>query len=336
MVQLYGKRYVSGGDNSGAAVPLILTPDLQIKPRNSVEEVYKQINTDLDTAINLLATSTARPNKSYHDGKVAKGLKARVALAQQNWTLAASMAAEARTGYTPMSTALLTSGFNDITNPEWMWGLAQQADQQTNFYSFFAYMGNFSSTNTRTNPKAINNLLYNSMSTTDNRRKLWDPTGTNTSFPLAYGGVRKPYMSGKFLIKPSGGGISIGDLPFMRAAEMYLIEAEARARAGQNTEAANALYQLISVRDPSYVQSTNTGDALIAEIMKHRRIELWGEGFRFYDLKRTNTSLDRTGANHDAAIAYTMQVPAGDKTWQFLIPQTEIDASGKIVTQNDL
>lgn len=336
LVQMFGKRYDAGGDNSSMGVSMVLTPDIQNLPRSSVAEVYTQINKDLDDAIALLGNATARPNKSYQDLKVVKGLKARVALTQQNWTLAAQMAAEARAGYTLMSEAEMLSGFNNISNREWMWGMAQQADQQTYFYSFFAYMGNFSSTNTRTNPKAINSVLYNLMSATDTRRKLWDPTGTNTSFPLAAGGVRKPYMSGKFLIKPEGGGISIGDLPFMRASEMYLIEAEANARAGKAPEAQTALYTLVKQRDPSYVKSTNTGDALINEIMIHRRIELWGEGFRFYDLKRLNLDLNRTDANHDPAVAVKMNVPAGDKEWQFLIPQDEINASNGVIKQNDL
>ena len=39
----------------------------------------------------------------------------------------------------------------------------------------------------------------------------------------------------------------------------------------------------------------NTGAKLADEIMTHRRIELWGEGFRWFDLKRLGLPLDRTG-----------------------------------------
>lgn len=129
--------------------------------------------------------------------------------------------------------------------------------------------------------------------------------------------------------------LSIGDVPYMRAAEMYLIEAEALARSGNNSGAADALYPLAINRDPSYVKSTKTGDALIEEIMTQRRVELWGEGFRFYDLKRTNAALNRNGGNHNAA--YTngvMDVPAGDKRWVFLIPQDEINNTNGVVVQN--
>ena len=74
----------------------------------------------------------------------------------------------------------------------------------------------------------------------------------------------------------------------MRVAEMYLIEAEAKARMG--TGGAEALLPLAENRDPSYVLSTNSGQDLIDEVLLQRRWELWGEGFRFNDLKRLNPS----------------------------------------------
>src|SRR5690606_21133411 len=128
----------------------------------------------------------------------------------------------------------------------------------------------------------------------------------------------------------------IGDVPLMRAGEMYLIEAEALARlGGRDADAAQALYTLAVNRDPAYTLTTNTGQALIDEIMIQRRVELWGEGFRFYDLKRLNLPLDRTGANHSSAVASTLEVPAGDKTWEFLIPRTELNSNENTV-QNPL
>jgi hypothetical protein len=191
---------------------------------------------------------------------------------------------------------------------------------------------NFSSTNIRGNPKAINSTLYNAISATDVRKKLWDPTGTAFTVPLATF-VKKPYMNIKFLAVSSSD--SRGDVPYMRAAEMYLIEAEAKAQLGDNAGAATALYTMEVTRDPSYVKSTNTGAALITEILNQRRIELWGEGFRFLDLKRLNQPLNRNGANHQAALCTVFDVPAGDVRWQFLIPQTEINANPAIANQQN-
>lgn len=334
MVQLFGERYVAGGANSGLGVPIVLAPTIDKVPRNTVAEIYTRINTDLDQAIIALGSYT-RPNKSDFDIHVAKGIKARVTLTQQNWADAVKYAQAARDGFTLMSNAQYLGGFNDYSNPEWMWASHIQADQTNYFYSFFAYMSaNFNSTAIRTSPKSIFSVLYDKISSTDVRKQLWDPTGTNTAkFPIPASGSRYKYMSNKFRVADAT--LSIGDVPYMRAAEMYLIEAEALARSGNNAGAASVLYTLAVNRDPSYQLSTKTGDALIDEIMTQRRVEQWGEGFRFYDLKRTNSALNRTGGNHNATVANgVLQVPAGDIRWQFLIPQEEINIGNGVVVQN--
>jgi len=121
----------------------------------------------------------------------------------------------------------------------------------------------------------------------------------------------------------------------MRAAEMYLIEAESLARKG-SSNAAQVLYDLEITRDPAYVLSTNTGQALIDEILVQRRIELWGEGFRWLDLKRLNLPLDRTGSNHTSSITGgVMSVPVGDNRWVWAIPQDEINAN-PLIDQNPI
>ena len=341
MIQLFGERFDASSANDNPGLPLITSSETTTpQPRSSVSDIYAQINSDLDQALMLFSDATERPNKSHFDQSVVQGLKARVALTQQNWDVAAEMAHEAHQGYTLMSREEYLDGFNDYTNPEWMWGSHQTAEQNTAYFSFFAYMAaDFSSYSMRTNPKAINSELYDYISDTDIRKELWDPTGENLEFPVptsASGaplGVRGPYMTRKFLTA-SGGESSIGDVPLMRAAEMYLIEAEALARLGNFEGAAEALYQLMIARDPNYTKSTSTGQELIEEILINRRVELWGEGFRFYDLKRLNMDMDRRDTNHLQHVALEMFVPAGDERWQWLIPQDEINASGGLITQN--
>jgi len=194
MVQLFGKRYVKGGDNSTMGVPLVLEKTTGAVPRNSVEEVYSQINADLDESIKLFANAVARTHKSNININVAKGFKARVALTQENYADAAKYAKEARDGFGLMTGNQYLNSFVGIANPEWMWAIEQRDDQPTYFYSFYAFVGNFSSGVIRANPKAINSLLYAKIPATDIRKKLWDPTGKDQSFPLAVGGTRKEYM----------------------------------------------------------------------------------------------------------------------------------------------
>lgn len=341
LVQTYAKRYDwTNVPNSQMGVPLVLEPTDQGLPRESVENVYAQINADLTEAIALLDGKTppagsATP-KSHISADIAKGIKARVALTMGDWTTAAQLANQVRQGKPLMTPAQLLGGFSDKNNPEFMWVSHVQEDQTTYFYSFFAYMSwNFSSTNIRQNPKKISLKLYNMISDTDVRKQQFAATAAEarlrqpaTNFAVA--------AQQSFKFSAVGPADSRGDLCHMRVAEMYLIEAEALARqGGQDAQAAQVLHALVTTRDPEYQLSTNTGAALIEEVMTHRRIELWGEGFRWLDLKRLNLPLDRTGSNHDPSVAIKMEEPAGTNLWQYLIPREEINANENMV-QNEL
>ncbi len=336
LVQMWGKRYdAATKPNTQLGVPLLLENTLEGQPRASVEDVYTQINKDLDDALGMLAgyTRTGSAAKSNLNVNVVRGIKARVAMNQQDWETAAVNAAAARAGYPLMTNSEYLSGFNNITNQEWIWGSRQIDDHNTFFYSYFAYISaNFNSTVLRTQPRAINANLWNAIPATDIRKQCWDLTGATV--PIPPGGARVPYQNKKFLAKSDA--LSVGDVPYMRAAEMYLIEAEARARQGQSAASQTALFNLVKNRNASYVQSTNTGQALIDEIMFHRRVELWGEGFRYTDLKRLNLPLNRNGIpNHIASLIRIFDVPAGDKQWEFVFPQDELDTNKKVV-QNPL
>ncbi len=335
LVQLWGKRYQAGSTNSQEGVPLLLTNTLVGQSRATVEEVYTQINKDLDQAITLLQgyVRIGSAIKSNFNVNVVQGIKARVALTQQNWEVASINAIAARTGFPLMDTAAYKSGFNNSTNPEWIWGTRQIDDHNTFFFSYFAYISaNFNSTVIRTQPRAINANLWDAIPQTDVRKRMWDRTGANV--PIPPGGARVPYQNQKYLAQSATS--SVGDVPYMRSAEMYFIEAEAKARLGQTTAAQTALFTLNKSRNPNYVQTTKTGQELIDEILFYRRIELWGEGFRFTDLKRLNLPMIRTGIpNHQTTIVQIFEVPAGDIKWEFLFPQDEIDAN-KAINQNPL
>ena len=81
------------------------------------------------------------------------------------------------------------------------------------------------------------------------------------------------------------GNYAQSQFPWMRAAEMYLIEAEAAAMQGHTQVAQQVIAELGAKRIPGYTCAL-TGQALIDEIRLQRRLELWGEGFNFHDLKR--------------------------------------------------
>lgn len=335
LVQLYGKRYESRAKpNTQLGVPLVLEPTTEGKPRNTVEEVYAQINKDLADAALLLTAS--RANKSHINLNVVRGFQARVALVQQDWANAAKFAAEARAGYQPMNATQYLDGFQDISNSEWMWGFDHLEDQTEYFGGYHSYIScNYNSTVIRTYPKVINNLLYKQIPATDVRSKMWVETPTAANSIVPPGGVRPKFLNQKFRLPGTPSTSAMGDVPYMRAAEMYLIEAEAKARLNDAAGASKVLFDLVKTRDANYVQSTKSGDALIDEILIQRRIELWGEGHRFLDLKRTNAPLNRNGTNAIASVVLLFDVAPGDVRWEFLIPRREINANPTII-QNPL
>lgn len=337
LVQNYGKRYVAGGGNSQLGVIYMLENTTEGMPRNTVEEVYTNINADIDRAITLLDGFTVQ-NKSHLNVDVARGLKARVALTMGNWSAAVTFADQVIPNYTLMDFATYAKGFriDSEGNSDFIWASQIQADQTDKWANYGAYVSrNFSSSSIRSNPRSINSLLYDMISDTDVRKTLWDPTGLHldlqaSGVSIVSSAKRHPYTNQKFIAVSTGD--SRVDVPHMRVSEMHLIKAEALARQGQDAAAAAALYVMAVVRDPAYTLSTNTGADLMEEILVQRRIELWGEGFRFADLKRQNLPVDRTGANHSNSITnYELVIPAGDPRWQLDIPKDEMDANPNMV-----
>ncbi len=335
LVQMYGKRYdAAAKPNNQLGVSMPLEPTSEGLARSTVEEVYTQINKDLADASSIMKSS--RINKSHININVIKGLHARVALVQQNWTNAAQFAAEAKAGIALMSAAQYTDGFADITNPEWMWGFDHIEDQSEFFGGYHSYIScNFNSSVIRTCPRAINKLVYDAIPATDVRSQMWAKAPNLASTVTPPGGVKPAYMVQKFRLPGVPSTSTMGDIPYMRSGEMYLIEAEAKARLNDNEGAQKVLFDLVKTRDAAAVQSTKTGQDLIDEIIFNRRIELWGEGHRWFDLKRLNQPVNRMGANHISANVLFFEKAADDTAWEFLIPRRELETNSLSV-QNPL
>jgi hypothetical protein len=353
LVRMWAKRYEYGAENTQLAIPLILDTETGTnpQPQATVEEVYKAILDDLDAAIELLEGVPTRINKIHPNQSVAYGLKARVLLSMGKWEETAQNARLARTNEYKLSETIFTETpgrFHDQSNTEWMWGTKRIVAENQGFSTLQVFFGNANAITSRNGPKCIYNCLYHKISDTDLRKGMFAATqqiAMSNAFSRPQASTDVPaYYNNKFML-PDHGDPQV-DCPYMRVSEMYLMEAEGLARAGKNAEAQQVLYDLIITRDPAYTKSTRTGEALIEEILLHRRIELWGEGFRYFDLKRMNLPLKRLEpailpdgkeepTNHIITIAQIMEVPAGDKTWQFLFSDNELDNNPYIV-QNEL
>lgn len=311
------------GNESKPGVPLMLQQSDYVAggaKRGTAQQVYDQIKSDLAQAETLL-TGKTRPDKTHMDVSVVRGFEARVALIQEDWATAATKANQARQGYTLMSQSVYQAGFSQIANPEWMWGSLITSDKSTIYASFFSHMdistGGYASLGTQ---KKITKWLYDQIPAGDVRKTVFKTPGTGTS-------ADPDYNQHKFHVPVAGNWA--GDYLYMRASEMYLIEAEALARQGQEAQARTVLEQMVQARNPSYSASSFSGTDLLNEILLQRRIELWGEGFSLMDIKRLKTGLNRPSGpgNHGSPSlnpsVYTL--PDADPKFLMHIPQREFD-----------
>jgi len=314
------------GNESAPGVPIYTETTTIGNPRGTVQDVYNLIIDDLTQAETLL-TGKTRAHISNINVNTVQGLRARVALTMEDWGTAATYANKARQGRSPMNAGQYTQGFSKMTdgNPEWIWGFEVITDQATIYASFYSHMdvemGGYAALGGQ---KKITKALYDQIPAGDVRKLVWTAPGS--------GGDENPdYNQTKFHAPVPGNWAA--DYLMMRAAEMYLIEAEALARQGGGSEAQaiTVLEQLIQARNPAYTAGGFSGVSLINEILLQRRIELWGEGFGIHDIKRLKTGLNRpTGPdnhglpNYDPII-YTL--PDGDPRFLMRIPQDELDAN---------
>ena len=115
---------------------------------------------------------------------------------------------------------------------------------------------------------------------------------------------------------------------------MLLIRVEALAMSGNVAGAKTLLESFVKgYRNPSYVCNANDATALQNEVWFQRRVELWGEGFSFFDLLRLKKPLDRTGTNYESSVSY--QLPAESQIFLWIIPEDEINNNAALKGHNN-
>jgi hypothetical protein len=121
-----------------------------------------------------------------------------------------------------------------------------------------------------------------------------------------------------------------------RAADMYLIDAEAQYR--QNGEGLEPLNALRQARGLDALPDTTTGEALFQEIKNERIREMIGEGHRLTDLKRWHDGFVR---DYQSSLASMLrghkigtQIPADYFMFTWPIPQEELSNNLNFGAQN--
>lgn len=329
LARIFGPTYV--GHTSELSIPVYTAVTLEGKARSTVGDTYSQIVNDLTNSISNL-DGFARVNKEKVDKSVAQAFLAEVALEMGDYVKAAEMAHNARQSFGQPTEAQWLEGFYDLNRvPDVMWG-GVISEATTSFVaSYFAHFDN-------TDPngyagglafiKSIDKRLYDAIPATDYRKKAYQASDNAAPYNGEDGVSLPKYANLKFRDMSVGNG---GDYIYMRASEMYYIEAEALARTGHEAEAKALLAEITVLRDPAYTV-TVSGTALINEIILQKRIELWGEGCAWTDMKRLNVGLVRNypGSNH-ILLSGKIDIPAGDTKFKYQIPQAEMLANPNMV-----
>ena len=239
-------------------------------------------------------------------------MRARANLLMQKWADAAKDAERAIAGGTPQSLAeVSTPTFNSATANSWLWGGMITPDTdvvQTGIINWPSHLcsftGNGYTSGVPDGYRKVNTDLYDQIPDTD-IRKQWFLSPDNTSSLIdnetiegssivEYFGL-EPYVNTKFGAYQSvfGNTTNASDWPLMRVEEMYFIEAEAAAQ--QNpAQGVNLLNDFMSnYRDPQYKCTKSSKEDVVKEIVFQKRVELWGEGQSFFDIKRLNLQVTR-------------------------------------------
>ena len=358
-------QFTYKGHENDLCVPYI-SENTESTARRTVAEIYGHIMDDLNLAVDLLSkTSRTRADKRYADVSVAYGLRARANLIMNNWAEAASDADAAMKGYTPYSIDEVSKPtFNAVTNA-WMWAivLAETDDVvQHGLATWASHICSFTMgyTGLVACYRSINKKLYDEIPSTDVRKGWWLDENTsspnianygglniNVTGPTAFGcsaggddanqfgGAWAPYVNVKFgpWKDELGSSTPANPWPLMRVEEMYFIKAEALAMSGNTGEAKSLLESFVKTyRDPSYTCSASSAEDIRDAVWFQRRIELWGEGFSFFDVLRLKKPIDRRGGGFNKAVVYNIPEESGIMLW--LIPQSEVEANKELGPNN--
>lgn len=312
--------------------------------RASREEMKAFINSDLAKAEKYLA-NYKRSSKLLPDLACVYGLQARLNMWIEDYTTAADMAGKAITqsGSTPLSEAEMLNtenGFNNTAPSSWMWGAQPHEDDAvvlTGIVNWGSWMCNENQMGyAPLVPACITPSLFKEICAGDPRSKLF-LTSDDHSEPHLVGSVVEQlpkYASLKF--RPYKG--SINDVitmaqaayPLMRVEEMYLIQAEAIAHSSavNGLKMLNTFMQKYRTANYNYPTQGVQKEVAINEIVKQKRIELWGEGQSFFDYKRLNMSVDRTQGEDAQYIPANQQLSNagnGRPAWMNLVfPQRNL------------
>jgi hypothetical protein len=311
LVRLFAKDYNDGDPTSNLGIPIVLDPTREVTDndyvsRNTVQEVYDQVITDLEFAYNNLPAS----NGFYADAYAAQAFLARVYLQMGDYGSARDAAndviANGGFGLNDDYSAAFNNSDLSYTDEDIFFTRVTTQDGVNTLHTFYASQQENGGRGDIEVSSSHLALYYTGNATTDDdddeRYSLFysDP-GTGE---IRVGKWKEQY----------------GNVNVIRLAEMYLIRAEANFREGTNT-GADPIDDINTIRARANIPEYGPTHTLtLQEILDERYKELAFEGHFLFDLKR-------------------LQGSVGTYSWDanelvFPIPQREMDVNDNLV-QND-
>ncbi|NII26718.1 RagB/SusD family nutrient uptake outer membrane protein [Pseudoflavitalea sp. X16] len=305
--QIFAPPYDPATSKSDLGIPLRLNADFNEQSRRAtVEETYKQVLDDLQSATTLLK-NTPPPSEPLYKTRptqtAALALLARIYLQMGNYTLALQNCQEALNLYDTLMIYKDATTFGGNTpfkvfNPE-----------------VILYTFTFGANNGYYFVSTVDTTLFASYSLNDLRRQAFFGKRSNGTyfFKGSYNGTRTNLFNG------------------LTVDELYLIKAECQARLNNTTEAIAALNHLLERRwkANSFVayQAADASEAL-GLILQERKKELVNRGIRWSDLRRLNKESQYAITLTRKLDDQVYQLPPNDLRYTYLIPEQVIVMSG--------
>ncbi|WP_444365718.1 RagB/SusD family nutrient uptake outer membrane protein [Prevotella sp.] len=316
-----------GNDVLHLTVPIIdensTEESIKNNPRVTREKMAEFILGDLKKAEELIPNLEPSSRTLPHLDCV-YGLLARYYMWLEDYPKAYEFASKAinETNTTPITEdqgLSKTSGFNDLS--KWMWGIQQVKENSSVQSGILNWTGWMSPETTfgyaNAGPYAIiDSKLYSSISKTDWRKKLYSPGTLDKNYEwyqtyaadLENMNITYDKWPSCVAIKfrPANGAVGDPNIgaasayPLMRVEEMYFIKIEAAAHSDAEEGKEELVDFMKEYRDPSYKCTATSQADIIKEIVLQKRIELWGEGQSFFDIKRLDYAVNNAykGTNH--------------------------------------
>jgi len=253
-------------------VPLIVENTTELVSRTPSVEVWAQIESDLQFAIEKSPQFSTDLNKDYNYVSVeaAQAFLARVKLAQNKMDEAAQ-AAEQIINKNLFALDDFQKIFRNVGSTEEIFTFKNLTEESSITLStlFYTYAHDVSGSYVYKPADEVMNLYEDN----DNRKNISVSTITGLN-------IINKYPSGQSGTDP---------IPVIRLAEMYLISAEAKGLAGLSR-----LNELRAARNLTPVNPTNETEYQEAVALERRR-EFLAEGYRWFDLVRTGKAVETLG-----------------------------------------